>query len=119
MRRLGHGAAWYYPLHGLCGDLGDEVVVAVIVQECDLFAFCDGGDQQVGKPDRPHVPAAPQCALDIEGAMPVFVVGGQPFVAFVPVGPDQVELGAAARCLAKLELDDAAGRAQPGLNQRA
>jgi hypothetical protein len=41
--------------------------------------------------------------------MPVLVMSGQPFAAFVPVGPDQVELGAAASCPAELELDDAAG----------
>jgi hypothetical protein len=80
------------------------------VQERDLLAFCDGGDQQVGEPDRPHVPAAPQRALDLEGAVPVLVMGVQPFVAFFPVGPDQVELSAAASCPAKLELDDAASR---------
>jgi hypothetical protein len=80
------------------------------VQERDLLAFCDGGDQQVGKPGRPHVPAVPQRALDVEGAVPVLVMGGQPFVAFVPVGPDQVEVGAGAGCPAKLELDGSAGR---------
>jgi len=55
----------------------------VVVQQRDLLAFRDGGDEQVGEPDRPHVPAAPQRALNVEGAMPVLVMGGQPFAAFL------------------------------------
>ena len=86
LERLSHDPA-YYPLHWLHCHFGDEVMVAVIVQEHDVLSFCDGGYEQVGKTDRTHVPAAPQDALHIEGAVPVLVMGGQPFVAFFPVGP--------------------------------
>ena len=74
-------------MHRLPGDVRDEVVVGVVVQHGDTFPFGHGGDQQVGDADCPDLPAAPQGALDIEGAPPVFVVGGEPFVAGVAVGP--------------------------------
>ena len=32
LRRSRHGPPWHDPLHGLSGDLGYEVVVAVVVQ---------------------------------------------------------------------------------------
>ena len=70
VRGLRHRAAWHYPLHWLCGDLGDEVVVAVVVQECDLLEYYDGGDQQVEEPDRTRVSVAPRRAPDIESAIP-------------------------------------------------
>jgi hypothetical protein len=64
------------------------------MEERDLLTFCHGGDEQIGEADRAHVPAAPQCALDIEGAMPVLVMDGEPLVAFFAVasnsGPLQV-----------------------------
>jgi hypothetical protein len=112
------GAAWHDPSHWLFGDCGDEVVVAVIVQERDLLSFSHGGDQQIGKADCPHMPGAPQHALHLKGAVPVLVVGGQPFVAFFSVGSDLVELGTVARRPAELRFDDTARRYQAGLNQR-
>ena len=39
-----HAAPWHYPLHWLPGDLCDEVIVAVVMQERDLLPFRDSGD---------------------------------------------------------------------------
>jgi hypothetical protein len=63
----------------------DEVVVGVVMQHCDTFPLGHGGDQKVGEADCPDLSAAPQCALEIEGPPPVFVVGGEPFVTGVAV----------------------------------
>jgi hypothetical protein len=52
----------------LPGDVRDEVAVTVVVQHGDTFTLGHGGDQQAGEADRPDLPAAPQCALDIECA---------------------------------------------------
>ncbi len=65
VRGLGHRAAWHYPLGWLSGDFGDEVVVAVVMQERDSFSFGDGGNQQVGNPTarmRPVRQSAPWTA---------------------------------------------------------
>src|SRR5271166_5676812 len=50
-RRLWDGAAWHDPSHWLSGYCGNEVVVAVVVQERDLLSFRHGGDQQIGEAD--------------------------------------------------------------------
>ena len=73
-------------MHRLPGDVGDEVVAGGVVQYCDAFPLGHGGDQKVGEADCPDLAAAPQGALDIEGAPPVFIVSGEPFVAGVAVG---------------------------------
>ena len=61
----------------------------------------------------------PAHAADIEGAPPVFVVGGEPFVTGVAVGPELVELGRGPGGPAKLEFDHTAASDQTRLNQRA
>lgn len=91
------------------GDLCDQVVVAVVVQHGDLLSLGYGGDQQVGESDCPDLLIAPERGLDIERASPVFIVGGEAFVAGVAVGAQFIEFCAGPGCPAKLELDDAAG----------
>ena len=46
----------------LHGDVRDEVVVGVVMQDGDPFPFGHGGDQQVGEADCPDLSAAPQGA---------------------------------------------------------
>jgi len=89
------------------------------VQERDAFPLSDRGDQEVGEADCPDPSAAPQCGLDFQRAVPVLVMGGQPFVTLFPVGPNLVEFSSIAGCPGDLELDDTAGRDQPGLDERA
>src|SRR6266705_1135527 len=107
------------PSRRLSGDLCDQVVVAVVVQHGDLLSLGDGGDQQIGEADRADLPAAPERGLDIERAAPVLIPGGEPFIADVAVGAQYIELCAGPGGPAELELDDAAGGYQPGLDQRA
>jgi hypothetical protein len=45
-------------------------------------------------------------------------MGSEPLVTRVTVGPDPVKLSASAGSPAELELDDTAGRYQPGLDER-
>src|SRR5580698_8467760 len=113
-----HRAARHDPLHRLAGDLGYEIVVAVVMQKRDKLPFSDSGDQQVGKPDCPDPSRAPQHGLHVQRAMPVLITGRQPLVAFLPISSDLVKLSARASRPAKLELDHTAGRYQPGLDQR-
>jgi hypothetical protein len=115
---LRDGAAWYDPLGWLAGYLGDQVVVAVVVQDGDALSFGDRGDEQVGEADCPDLPAAPQRGLHVQGPVPVLVVRGQPFVAGVPVSSRFIEFGGGSGCPAQFELEDAAGRDQTGLDQR-
>src|ERR1700733_14512931 len=91
----GNRSARYDPLHRLAGDLRDQLVVTVVVQDGDTFPFGHCRDQQVGQADRPHAPAAPQGSLDVKRAPPVLIMGGQPLIARVAVGPLLVELPAA------------------------
>ena len=116
---LWHGAALHDPLHWLSGHPGDEIVVAVVVQQRDTFPFGDCGDQQVREADGPDPSGAPQRGLHVQCTMPVLIMGGQPLIARVPVRPDLVELSARARRPAELKLDDTAGCDQPGLDERA
>src|SRR6266851_6360435 len=116
---LRNGPAGDDPSCWLSGDLRDQVVVAVVVQHGDLFSLGYGGDQQAGESDCPDLPVAPERGLDIERAAPVLIVGGEPFVAGVAVGAQFIELCAGPGGPSELELDDAAGGYQPGLDQRA
>lgn len=84
-----------------------------------MLPFGHGGDQESGKTDCPHSPAAPQRSLHFKRAVPAFVMGGKPFVDFRPVGSDQVEFGGGTWRPAELEFDDTASRDQPGFNQGA
>jgi hypothetical protein len=61
------------------------VVAAVVVQEADPLALGYGSDQQVREAHGPDMSSAPESFLDRESATPVFVVGGEPFVAEIPV----------------------------------
>ena len=81
----------------------------------EAFSFGDGGDEQVSESDGPDLSAPPELGLDGQGPVPVFVVGGQPFVACLPVCPHLVEFVGAAGSPAEFEFDDAAGRDQAGL----
>jgi hypothetical protein len=83
-------------LHSLSADLGDEVVVAVVMQECDLLPLCYRRDEQAGKADCPDPAAAPQRGLNLQRTPPVLIMGRQPLVTFGPVGSDQVKLSSAA-----------------------
>src|SRR5712692_9034859 len=116
---LRNGPAGDDPSRWLSGDLCDQVVVAVVVQHGDLFSLGYGGDQQVGESDCLDLPVAPERGLDIERAAPVFIVGGEPFVAGVAVGAQFIELCTGPGGPSELELDDAAGGYQSGLDQRA
>jgi hypothetical protein len=84
---LGDGSPGHDPPRWLPRDLRDEVVVGVVVQHRHTFSLGHGGDQQVREADCPDLSAAPQGTLDIEGPPPVFIVGGEPFVTGVAVGP--------------------------------
>src|ERR1700722_17319199 len=90
-QRLWDGPAGHDPLGWLASDLGDDVVVAVVVQQRDAFSFRDCSDKQAREADRAHAPTAPQSSLDIKCAPPVLVVGGEPFVAGVAVSSLLVE----------------------------
>jgi len=116
---LGNRAAGDYPLGGLSGDPCDEVVVAVVVQDGEAFSFGDGGNEEVGEADCSDLSAAPEGGLDLQGAVPVFVVGGEPFVAGLPVCSYLVELVGCACSPAQFEFDDAASADEPGFDQRA
>jgi hypothetical protein len=94
--RSGDRSAGYDPLHRLAGDLRDQLVIAVVVQNGDSFSFGHCRDQQVRQADRPDKPAPPQGALDIKRAPPVFIMGGQPLIASVAIGSYLIELRAAA-----------------------
>jgi hypothetical protein len=50
MGQSGNRSARYDPLHRLAGDLRDEFVIAVVVQDGDTFSFGRCRDQQVGRP---------------------------------------------------------------------
>src|SRR5215471_16470632 len=89
------------------------------MQHGDTFPLGHGGDQEIREADCPDLPAAPQRALDIEGAPPIFIVGGEPFVADVAVSPQLAELRRGPGSPAELELDHAAGCHQARLDQRA
>src|SRR5262249_61000267 len=95
------------PLRWLSGDVGNEVVVAVVMQHCDTFPLGYGCDQKVRQADGPDLPPAPQRGLDIECAPPVFIVGGEPFVTDVAVGSHLVKFGRRSGGPAKFELDHA------------
>jgi hypothetical protein len=82
-------------LHRLGGDLRDQFVITVVVQDGDAFSFGRCRDQQAGQADRPHVPAAPQGSLDVKRTPPVLIAGGQPLIASVAVGSYLIELRAA------------------------
>ena len=73
-------------MHRLAGDLRDQLVITVVVQDGDTFSFGYCRDQQVGQADRPDAPATPQGSLDVKRAPPVLIMGGQPFIASVAVG---------------------------------
>jgi hypothetical protein len=57
-----------HPLRGLAGDGCDVVVVAVVVQDGEVFSFGYCGDEQVGEADCPDGAAAPEGCLDVECA---------------------------------------------------
>jgi hypothetical protein len=82
-------------LHRLAGDLRDQFVITVVVQDGDTFSFGHCRDQQVRQADRPHAPAAPPGSLDVKRTPPVLIVGGQPLIASAAVGSYLIELGAA------------------------
>ena len=73
--RSGHCSAGYDPLHRLAGDLRDQLVITVVVQDDDTFSFGHRRDQQIGQADRPDAPVPPQGALDVKRAPPVFIMG--------------------------------------------
>src|SRR5450631_3848220 len=79
--RSGDGSAGDHPLRGLAGGGGDVVVVAAVVQHGEVFSFGYCGDEQVGEASCPDASAAPEGGLDVECTPPVFVQGGEPFVA--------------------------------------
>ena len=106
-------------MHWLSGDLCNEVAIAVIVHERDVFSFGDGCDQQVGEADCPDPPAAPQLGLHRQRAMPVLIMGGQPLVALFAICPDQIKLSGIACGPAELKFDHAAGGDEPCLDKRA
>jgi hypothetical protein len=54
-----HSSAGHDPLHRLPGDLGNEVVVVVVVQQRHLSPLSDSCNQQGGEADCPDSPAAP------------------------------------------------------------
>jgi hypothetical protein len=113
-----HRAAWHDPLHWLSGYLGNEVVVAVVVQERDLFPFSDSCDQQVGEAHSPDPPAVPQHGLHVKRPMPVLIMGRQPLVALLAVGPDQIKLSGTPSRPAELKFDHTARRDEPRLDKR-
>ena len=55
-------------MHRLAGDLRDQLVITVVVQNGDTFPFGHRRDQQVRQADRPDAPAPPQGALDVKRA---------------------------------------------------
>jgi hypothetical protein len=89
-----HGPACDYPLHRLSGDLSDEVVVAVVVQQRYPFPLSDRSVHQVREADCSDPPAAPERGLDVKRTPPVLIVSCQPFITSASVGPHLVELGA-------------------------
>ena len=105
-------------MHRLAGDLRDQLVITVVVQDADTFSLGYCRDQQVGQADRSDASAAPQGGLDVKRAPPVLIMGGQPFIADVAVGLHLVELRAAAGCPSEFELDDTAGGHYSRLDQR-
>ena len=52
--KSGHRSPGYDPSHRLAGDLRDQLVVTVVVQNGDTFSFGHCRDQQVGQADRPQ-----------------------------------------------------------------
>ena len=74
--KSGHRSPGYDPSHRLAGDLRDQLVVTVVMQDGDTFSFGHGRDQQVRQADRPDATASPQGALDVKRAPPVFIMGG-------------------------------------------
>jgi hypothetical protein len=82
-------------LHRLSGDLRDQFVITVVVQDSDMFSLGHCRDRQVGQAGRPHAPATPQGGLDVKRTPPVLIVGGQPLIASVAVGPYLIEFRAA------------------------
>src|ERR1019366_6071420 len=118
-QRSGDGSAGDHPLRGLaCGGC-DVVVVGVVVQNGDVFSFCYCGDEQVGEADCPDAAAAPEGGLGGGGTPPVFVQGGEPFVAGVTVGAQFIKLRAGPGCPPEFEFDHPAGGHQPCFDQRA
>jgi hypothetical protein len=116
--RLRDSPAGYDPLHWLACDLGDEVAVAVVVQQNDAFPFGNRSDEQAGETDRSHAPAAPERGLDIKRAPPVLIVNGEPFIADVAIGTQLVEFCAAAGGPSQFRLDDTAGGHHSRVDQR-
>ena len=55
-RGLGESPLAGNPFTGLAGDLGDQVVVGVVVDDDHGVPLGGGGDQQVGERDRPELP---------------------------------------------------------------
>src|ERR1022692_133648 len=117
-KRLRDSPAGHDPLHRLAGDLGDKVVVAVVVQQGEAFSFCHGSDEQVGEAYCSHAPAAPERGLDIKRAPPVLIMYGEPLVAGIAVDSQLVELCAAPGGPSYFELKDTAGGYPSRLDQR-
>ena len=105
-------------VHWLAGDLRDQFVITVVVQDGDAFSFGHRRDQHVGQADRPHASAVPQGGLAVNRASPVLIVGGHPLMASVAVSSYLIELRTAPGCPSKFELDDTAGGYHSRLDQR-
>ena len=73
------------PLHWLAGDLRDEVVAAVVVQQDDAFPFGHSSDKQIGETHGSHPPRSAESDLYIKRVPRVLVVNGKPFVAGVTI----------------------------------
>src|ERR1700722_4958959 len=114
----GNGPPGYDPLHWLAGDLCDELVVAVVMQNGDTFSFRHCSDQQVREAHRSHAPASPQRSLDVKCAPPVLIASSQPLVPSTSVGSEFIELCAAPGRPAELELDDTTGTHDARHDQR-
>jgi hypothetical protein len=52
-----HSSAGHDPLHWMAGDLGNEVVVAVVVQERDLFPLSDNTAEVIPDSNLPALSA--------------------------------------------------------------
>jgi len=105
-------------LHRLAGDLRNQLVVTVVVQNGDTFSFGHRRDQQVRQADCSDAPSPPHDGLDRKRAPPVLIMGGQPFIASITVGSYLIELRAAPSRPSELELDDTASSYHSRLDQR-
>ena len=68
--RSGNRSARHDPLHRLAGDLRDQLVITVVVQDGNTFSFGYCRDQQVRQADRSDAAAAPQGNLDLKLTTP-------------------------------------------------